>query len=229
MKASRVGALCLVAGSLAGLTGERVLALTPAELQKEIDDLRHLQSVLSKPGIVLTSTPGGLRTFDRDDFSQLMGALVSRGELSPTHVQKLVFASVAMTKIARDLVAKELVEKEQALARLDSGVLAGWVAYEGTLTGTFKADCTTATGSAPQSGTATFKLENSGGVASQFQGWGVGKIELDGTASGWATIVKLDAHWFGRFRRDRGTISGKGIISKREGAEYGCTGTWSVP
>lgn len=227
MKASRLVVTCLFAGGLAGLTGGRVLAQSPAELQREIDDLRHVQSILSKPGtVILPLAGGGLRTFDRDDYSQLMGSWVSQGEMSPEDVKRLVYLSAGITKIAREVVAKELGEKEQALARLRRG---DWVPYEGELTGTFKADCTTATGSGPQSGIATFQLEESGSVASRFQGWGIGTIELDGSAAGWATIEKLHARWWGRFRRIGGTIHGSGSISKRDGETYGCTGTWSVP
>lgn len=234
MKGSRVGALCLIAGSLAGLTGGRVFAQSPTELQKEIDDLRQVQAVLSKPGTVLISTSfGSLRSLEGDDFSQLMGSLVSRGELSPTDLKNVAPKLIAMTKIARDLVAKELEKKEQALAALARRAAtpdaAFWLNYDGTVHGrVFDVVCQTPSGNRPgQSGKFAVEFMGDGRLSIVEAAPATGRVIYDGSMS--AQGDRASSGWWGRFRRGSdGTISGKGTFGTQTFNER-CDGHWSVP
>jgi hypothetical protein len=232
VKASRVGALCLVAGSLAGLTGGRVLAQSPVELRKEIADLKATRAKLSDPNTMVsllpTMTPSAgeayFQTSDRVSWERRAAA-----HLKPEDRAGMAREYGRMKRIALDLTDEMLRDKEALLAQLAANPNAkSWLTYVGTVEGsTSNVVCHDSGPQAARKVAFTFSGDGALSVSGPGQPKTVGQIRSDGTMI--ARGAGAASSWWGRFRwGSDGTISGRGETGSQSGIER-CDGNWSVP
>lgn len=184
--------------------------------------------------IVAGVISGKLTPISRSKFIASLDDAVAQKKLTRADADATI-AKYEELKRALDRMLKSLLENKaaqrrqliDAIAQQDRDHPVAWQSGGGT--GQFAVSCESNSGPLPDSGPATFAVQDSQVSGRWGEGAFQGRVAADGTASGTGTGPYGSVTWWGRFwRTSEGALAGRGSISPGPG-DMKCSGSWSLP